>query len=198
MCRPFTTSPSAGPTATGEDITDEVLDDTGYTFLLVSPHLEMPTTRNFDLIDQLYEYAEEHGYPFYCLTASGEEAMQRWRDMTGAEYPFCQTDEITLKTIIRSNPGLLLLKQGTVIRKWSHNRLPVIDRNKLSSSAGATAHGTDARRLGAAQDTAHPALVRAAAALLTLADRTVGVDEVAQRRKKEKKKQRFQKQKRKQ
>jgi triosephosphate isomerase len=44
--------------------------------------------------------------------------------MTGAEYPFCTTDETTLKTMIRSNPGLMLLRQGTVIRKWSHNRLP--------------------------------------------------------------------------
>jgi triosephosphate isomerase len=44
--------------------------------------------------------------------------------MTGAEYPFCQTDDITLKTIIRSNPGLILLKDGVIIRKWSHNALP--------------------------------------------------------------------------
>ena len=47
-----------------------------------------------------------------------------WRDKTGAEYPFCQTDDITLKTIIRSNPGLLLVKDGTILNKWSDNRLP--------------------------------------------------------------------------
>lgn len=44
--------------------------------------------------------------------------------MTGADYPYCITDETTLKTIIRSNPGLVLIKDGTVIRKWSHNGLP--------------------------------------------------------------------------
>jgi triosephosphate isomerase len=52
--------------------------------------------------------------------------------MTGAEYPFCQTDGIVLKTIIRSNPGLVLLKNGIIIRKWSHNELPVIAENRSS------------------------------------------------------------------
>ena len=72
----------------------------------------------------MYEYSLDNGYPFYCLTASGEKAIESWRDLTGAEYAFCQTDDITLKTMIRSNPGLLLLKDGKVIRKWSHNNLP--------------------------------------------------------------------------
>ena len=106
---------------------DKVLADTSYTFLLVSPHLENASDSNFGQIDQLYEYAEEHGYRFYCLTASGEKAISQWQDITGAEYPFCLSDETTLKTIIRSNPGLLLIKNGTIIRKWSHNSLPTIE-----------------------------------------------------------------------
>lgn len=108
----------------GEDITDTVLADRGYTFLLVAPHLEQADDSRLDLINQVYEYAESNGYPFYCLTASPEQAIERWRIMTGAEYEFCATDETTLKTVIRSNPGLVLLKDGVVIRKWSHNRLP--------------------------------------------------------------------------
>ncbi len=109
---------------TGDDITDEVLDDKGYTFLLISPHLETADDSNFGDIDQISEYAHDHGIPFYCLTASDDKAIARWKDITGADYPFCNTDETTLKTIIRSNPGLVLLKDGTVIRKWSHNLLP--------------------------------------------------------------------------
>ncbi len=106
------------------DITDEVLSQEGYTFLLISPHLESADDSYFDRINQVYEYCQENGYPFYCLTASTDRARSRWQDMTGAEYPFCTTDETTLKTMIRSNPGLMLLHGGTVIRKWSHNRLP--------------------------------------------------------------------------
>ena len=110
--------------ATGEDITQEVVDDPGYTFLLLSPHLENADDSNFGDIDQLYEYTSEWHIPFYCLTASTENGIQRWRDITGAEYPFAITDETTLRTMIRSNPGLMLLKDGKVIRKWSHNELP--------------------------------------------------------------------------
>ena len=110
--------------ADGEDITEQVLTDKGYVFLLVAPHLEKADDSQLDLMNQVFEYAEDNDYPFYCLTASGEKGISRWCDQTGAEYPFCQTDDIVLKTMIRSNPGLMLLKNGVVIRKWSHNNLP--------------------------------------------------------------------------
>ena len=111
----------------GEDITDSVLDHKGYAFILVSPHLENADDSNFGEIDAVYEYSLDHGYPFYALTASNDEAISHWRDITGAEYDFYHTDETTLKTIIRSNPGLLLIKDGTVIGKWSHNNLPELN-----------------------------------------------------------------------
>ena len=108
----------------GNDITLEVLKDSSYTFLLISPKLETADDSNIDLINEIYDYCLEHGYRFYCLTSSGDEAIMRWQDLTGAEYPFCVTDEITLKTMIRSNPGLMLLRQGVVYNKWSCNTLP--------------------------------------------------------------------------
>ena len=114
-------------TKTGEDITDNVLSHKGYTFLLISRSLAYADDSNFGDIDQIYEYASEHNIPFYCVTASTDSDINRWRDLTGAEYPFCNADETTLKTIIRSNPGLLLLKDATVIGKWSHNQLPAPD-----------------------------------------------------------------------
>ena len=111
----------------GEDITEALLNDSSYVFLMVSPYLEQADDSRLDLINELYEYANEHSYGFYCLTSSTHENIERWREITGAEYPFCLTDGITLKTVIRSNPGLLLLKDGTIIRKWSHNDLPDIE-----------------------------------------------------------------------
>ena len=114
----------------GEDITEQVLNDKGYTFLLVAPHLEDANDSRLDQINEVYEYAQENGYPFYCLTASTDKGINMWIDQTGAEYTFCHTDETTLKTVIRSNPGLVLLKDGTVIRKWGFRQLP--DEAQLS------------------------------------------------------------------
>ncbi len=110
--------------STGEDITDKVLTDIGYTFLLVAHRIEEADDSNIDLINEIYDYSVENGYGFYCLTSSPEEEIELWRDKTGAEYPFCLVDDITLKTIIRSNPGLVLIKNGTILNKWNDADLP--------------------------------------------------------------------------
>ena len=108
----------------GEMLTDSVLNDKGYTFLLISPHIEYADDSNFGDINHLYDYAKAQKMGFYCLTASTEDKILTWRECTGAQYPFATTDETTLKTMIRSNPGLILLKDGRIVRKWSHNNLP--------------------------------------------------------------------------
>ena len=109
---------------TGADIATEVLADTNYVFLLVVNHVEEADDGNIDLINEIYDYSVEHGYGFYALTASALDDIELWSDRTGAEYPFCAGEDTELKTIIRSNPGLLLLKGGTIYNKWSDNQLP--------------------------------------------------------------------------
>ena len=108
----------------GEDITKQVLSADNYTFLLVAHQLGLADDSKIDLINGLYDYCLEYGYAFYCLTSSSDEEIWEWQENTGAEYPFCLMDNITLKTMIRSNPGLVLLKKGIVVRKWSVNSLP--------------------------------------------------------------------------
>ena len=115
-------------TPEGEDITMNVLADTSYTFLLIAPHLEEADDSNVDRINELYDYCVEHQYAFYCLTASGDEMIETWKEFEGADYPFAIADDITLKTIVRSNPGLVLLKNGVVYNKWSCNTLPTSDQ----------------------------------------------------------------------
>jgi triosephosphate isomerase len=112
----------------GEEITMNVLAVTSYTFLLIAPHLEEADDSNVDRINELYDYCVEHQYAFYCLTASGDEMIETWKELEGPDYPFAIADDITLKTIVRSNPGLVLLKNGVVYNKWSCNTLPTSDQ----------------------------------------------------------------------
>lgn len=114
----------------GDDITDALLYEPAYTFLLVSYRLDKANDSNVDKINEIYDYAKANDYPFYAITSSLPDMIQEWKENTGAEYPFCSMDEITLKTIVRSNPGLLLLKEGTIINKWPHTKLP--EENRLN------------------------------------------------------------------
>lgn len=109
---------------TGDEVTDFILSEPGYTFLLISPSLGDADDGSIDLINEIYDYSMENGYPFYCVTPSPEEEVEQWKDRTGAEYPYLIGDETVLKTVVRSNPGLVLLKEGTIINKWSFQNLP--------------------------------------------------------------------------
>jgi uncharacterized membrane protein YphA (DoxX/SURF4 family) len=110
------------------DITEDVLSNPSYTFLLIARKLSKSNDMNVDKINEIYDFSKKHGYGFYALTASLPEEIKNWIENTGAEYPFCTADDITLKTIIRSNPGLLLIKNGTIIKKWPNTRFPETDR----------------------------------------------------------------------
>lgn len=110
--------------ADGEDITGQLLADSGYTFLMVAHQLEKADDSYSDLLNEVYDYSRKHGYTFYGLTASTEEMVEQWLDRTGGEYPFCNVDDITLKTMVRSNPGLMLLKGGVVLNKWANGNIP--------------------------------------------------------------------------
>ena len=99
--------------------------------MFLEKYLENADDSSIDLINELYDYSLENGYAFYCLTSSSDEDIIKWQENTGAEYPFCLMDNITLKTMIRSNPGLILLKEGKVIRKWSVNNF--LDEYELTA-----------------------------------------------------------------
>ena len=133
-------------TLEGEEITDIVLSDTSYTFLLIAYKFEKANDTEVDKINEIFDYALSNNYPFYCLTSSTRDEIRKWVRNTGAEYPICTTDETTLKTIIRSNPGLLLLKQGVVYNKWPNKLLPsgeVLEKPLTENKLGQIAANND-------------------------------------------------------
>lgn len=115
------------------DITEEWLSAKGYKFLLVAPFLERADDANSDRMNDVYEFAQSKGYPFLCLTSSMQKEVERWRDNTGAEYPFALTDGTVLKTMIRSNPGLIVLKDGRIIGKYANTQLPDLQGEDASA-----------------------------------------------------------------
>ena len=58
------------------------------------------------------------------LTSSGEAAFEEFRHNHQLAAPFYFTDATVLKAMVRSNPGILLLKNGIVLGKWHYNDVP--------------------------------------------------------------------------
>ncbi|MCB2195837.1 MAG: DoxX family protein [Bacteroidetes bacterium] len=115
-------------TPIGNDITEIILNDNKFTFLLVAYDLNKTSTKNIDEINKLAEFAIDAGNcNFICLTSSLESEIEDFKQETNAPFMFFNTDEITLKTIIRANPGIVLLKKGTILGKWHHNNTPSIE-----------------------------------------------------------------------
>lgn len=108
----------------GNEITD-VLFEPGWTFLLVMNHLRGEDV--LDAINDLYDYASIWDCSFYALTSSTTEEVEQWRERTGARYDIFHMDDITLKTIVRSDPGLVLIHDGVITGKWSRHDLPQDD-----------------------------------------------------------------------
>lgn len=115
----------------GEDITQSVLNDPGYYFLLVAYDLNKTEIRHQGAINQLYEQAVNGNNKFICLTSVSIGEIEQFKSENKAPYDFYTADPITLKTIIRANPGLVILHKGTILAKWHSNDIP--DYNTISS-----------------------------------------------------------------
>lgn len=114
-----------------QDITQQVLTDTNYVFLMISPTLEKISDNHLSEFEDIANYAADHKYGFYCLTASVSDEILAWKNEMVVDFIFCRTDERALKTVIRTNPGLLLLKNGIVYNKWADVLVP--DEQQLNA-----------------------------------------------------------------
>ena len=107
-----------------EDVTEELLSHEGYLFLFFSEDLTRANDDDINVIHELYDYAQEYGYPFYAITASSPREITEWCDNSGAEYPFYYMDRTTIRTIQRANPFLMIIKDGVIYHKYYISQLP--------------------------------------------------------------------------
>ncbi|MFV0289337.1 MAG: BT_3928 family protein [Mangrovibacterium sp.] len=114
-------------TSDAEDVKDFFLYDELPVFILASSHVEKMKWKNRDEIANLINFCDEKHMSFVGLTASAIDEANKLSEMNGLHIDFLNCDEVALKTMIRSNPGLILIINGTIIKKWSGNDLPTIE-----------------------------------------------------------------------
>jgi len=111
----------------GNIVTDSILGIKEYNFFLVCYDLAK-TEQDPKLMAQVndfYALCEKENIKFIALTASGSDQINEFKHKHNALYDFYTVDGIVLKTMIRSNPGLMLMKDCRVIKNWHHNNWPV-------------------------------------------------------------------------
>jgi uncharacterized membrane protein YphA (DoxX/SURF4 family) len=115
----------------GEVMDDEILHNPDYSFMVVAYDLNKTRMQAFDKLNAINEAAEKDGKVFFAVTGSSER--DAFRHKVEAAYPFYIGDQTFLKTIMRSNPGLLLLKNGTIVNKWHYRNLPTYEEIKAEN-----------------------------------------------------------------
>ncbi|WP_311196050.1 hypothetical protein [Antarcticibacterium sp. 1MA-6-2] len=100
----------------GENVTDEVLN-AEKLLLIVAYNLYNTEIEGYPAIQLLVEEAREKGYRVIGLTSSGPEIQEQIKDKHNLNFEFYQADETLIKTIVRSNPGILTLENGTITQK---------------------------------------------------------------------------------
>jgi uncharacterized membrane protein YphA (DoxX/SURF4 family) len=107
----------------GGDLTDELLSDENYSMMVVSYNLKKTNEEAFKELNQIAAACAKAKVNFYTVTVN-DGKVEEFRHRNQTPYPFYHADETPLKTIIRSNPGLVLFKNGTVVNKWHYKHLP--------------------------------------------------------------------------
>lgn len=107
----------------GADLTGEIFAEPGYSFIVISYNLKKTYEPAFQKLNEIAAGAEKAGAKFFVVTVN-DGNLEEFRHRNQTAYPFYHADETPLKTIIRSNPGLVLIKNGIVVNKWHFRHLP--------------------------------------------------------------------------
>ena len=112
-------------TANYEDLTDEILEYQGVTYLIISYDLSLTSEKSMERIKSFvtYQRQQDQDVKIYALTASSTDDIQDFKLKYDLDFPFYKMDPITLKTMIRANPGVMKLKAGTIKGKWNWRQI---------------------------------------------------------------------------
>lgn len=112
------------------DITDQLMNKENPLFLLISPKVGGITEDQAMKLAEFQQSCREQDHDFHIVTSSTTREIESFNAQTPTEFSFLFGDETNLKTIVRSNPGMLLIVDGTIAGKWHYNDLPPADAAK--------------------------------------------------------------------
>jgi hypothetical protein len=112
----------------GNDITMGVLEETAPVLLVMVYNVEKAERDCMPAIKTLADEGYKNGWYVYGVTASDFGKADELRHEHQLPFDFVQCDEKTIKTAIRSNPGIVLLQQGTVRGLWHCNDTPTFEQ----------------------------------------------------------------------
>ena len=113
----------------GSDITEDVLKQPS-VFLLVAYDINKSDEGIQSQVNDFVTLCQKAGVEFIGLTSSAPKEVDDFRHKHNSTFDYYFTDGTTLKTIVRSNPGLVLLQNGVVKGMWHHNDFPTFDEVK--------------------------------------------------------------------
>jgi len=112
----------------GTEVQDDILDYNGHTLVLMSKDMKKLIAKDHEPILKLYQDTKAAGHKMIALVNGvSAEGIQKFQEKTGLDFPFYLMDDVEMKTMIRSNPGLIHLKDATVMNKWSWKSFPTFD-----------------------------------------------------------------------
>jgi len=114
----------------GNNLTEDIIENHGYQLILTSYELDDAVGQGMIDASQLFNDLHESDINVTMLTSSTNDVINRYREVYAINYDVYFADDIELKAMIRSNPGLMLLNNGIVIAKWHVNDFPKVDEIK--------------------------------------------------------------------
>jgi hypothetical protein len=108
----------------GNDMTSYYLENPDFQFLIVTYDLHTASQKGLARVNNLAGKILDNGYSAIVLTSSIMDEIEEFRKQYHPDLEYFNADDIELKTMIRANPGMILLKDGVVIDKWAWRDLP--------------------------------------------------------------------------
>lgn len=108
----------------------EIIGNPEWQFILVCYDLDEASRKAFAGINALATDCIKDSISFVCLTGSDWQKVAAFRNELKTGFEFYTVDETALKSVVRSNPGLILLRDGVVVDKWAWRDIPAYSEFK--------------------------------------------------------------------